>query len=165
MWRRNTLNLIFSRLYCEDLYRNPESTMQILHVHKWWSKATKSHNRATIHRPAPWSDFDLSLIFSTISKNMKERKVLKGCQLQVCMIQVIPLLLHIVKFFQTTQLKSVCIWKDVESFLECTALTGKNVTNVALEGCDLQPHVGQQAILHIEIDGSALLYMVGFGQQ
>ena len=45
----------------------------------------------------------------------------------------------------------------------CTALEGKNVTNTPLQGCDLTPHVGKQATLRILVDGSALLYMVGFG--
>ena len=48
--------------------------------------------------------------------------------------------------------------------LACTALTGKNVTNTALEGCELGTHVGKQATVHIMVDGSALLYMLGFGK-
>jgi hypothetical protein len=46
--------------------------------------------------------------------------------------------------------------------LPCAALTGRNVTNAALSGCDLQAYVGKQVTLHIAIDGSALLYMLGF---
>ena len=46
--------------------------------------------------------------------------------------------------------------------LHCTSLTGQNVTNYALPGCDLREHVGKQATLHVAVDGSALLYMVGF---
>ena len=48
--------------------------------------------------------------------------------------------------------------------IACTALTLRNVTNTALGGCDLAAHVGKMATLHIGVDGSALLYMVGFGK-
>jgi hypothetical protein len=51
----------------------------------------------------------------------------------------------------------------VGTALHCTALTGKNVTNAALGGCDLSAYVGKEAVLRISMDGSALLYMVGFG--
>ena len=47
--------------------------------------------------------------------------------------------------------------------LDCKELTQVNVTEVALEGCDLAAHVGKEATLQIVIDGSALLYMIGFG--
>ena len=43
------------------------------------------------------------------------------------------------------------------------ALTGRNVTDTALEGCDLTALVGTEATLSVMIDGSALLYMIGFG--
>ena len=46
--------------------------------------------------------------------------------------------------------------------LDCTALEKANVTNAAMDGCDLSAHVGKNATLQITIDGSALLYMVGF---
>ena len=48
----------------------------------------------------------------------------------------------------------------------CSALVGKNVTNAPLEGCDnLSAFVGKEAVLHIAVDGSALLYMIGFGSK
>jgi hypothetical protein len=46
--------------------------------------------------------------------------------------------------------------------LHCQSLVGRNVTNYALAGCALGDHVGQTATLHVAVDGSALLYMVGF---
>lgn len=46
--------------------------------------------------------------------------------------------------------------------IPCGTLTGKNVTNAALLGCDLTAHIGKQAIFNIAIDGCALLYMFGF---
>jgi len=46
--------------------------------------------------------------------------------------------------------------------LVCSPLVGLNVTNTAMKGCDLTSVVGKQAILEISIDGSALLYMIGF---
>jgi hypothetical protein len=44
----------------------------------------------------------------------------------------------------------------------CTPLQKANVTNTGLGGCDLSSLVGKEAVLLINIDGSALLYMVGF---
>lgn len=52
---------------------------------------------------------------------------------------------------------------DEAKHVVCTALVGKNVTNTAMAGCDLTAHVGKKATVHIGIDGSALLYMLGFG--
>jgi hypothetical protein len=49
-----------------------------------------------------------------------------------------------------------------DKMLTCQPLSKKNVTNAALDDCDLSSYVGDQATLHIGIDGSALLYMVGF---
>ena len=46
--------------------------------------------------------------------------------------------------------------------IPCDRMVGENVTNTALKGCDLHGVIGKQATLTIEIDGSALLYMIGF---
>ena len=46
----------------------------------------------------------------------------------------------------------------------CSPLVAANVTNAAMEGCDLSAFVGKKVSLEISIDGSALLYMVGFSQ-
>ena len=46
--------------------------------------------------------------------------------------------------------------------LNCQSLVGQNVTNYALQGCALDSHVGKVATIHIAVDGSALMYMVGF---
>merc|ERR1712192_255976 len=51
---------------------------------------------------------------------------------------------------------------DVFEVLHCKTLTGKNVTNAMLDGCDLSHMVGQSVRLHIAVDGGALLYTVGF---
>lgn len=48
--------------------------------------------------------------------------------------------------------------------LDCKELMQVNVTEVAMEGCDLTAHVGKEATLQIVVDGAALLYMIGFGK-
>ena len=46
--------------------------------------------------------------------------------------------------------------------LSCTPLEKMNVTNAAMKGCDLSAHVGKEATFQIAVDGSAMLYMLGF---
>ena len=44
----------------------------------------------------------------------------------------------------------------------CSALVGENVTRKAMGACDFTEHVGKEGLIHIGVDGSALLYMIGF---
>jgi hypothetical protein len=48
--------------------------------------------------------------------------------------------------------------------LECVALSGRNVTDEALDGCDLDGLVGQMATLELQLEDAAL-YIVGFGSR
>lgn len=49
------------------------------------------------------------------------------------------------------------------SVVVCSALEKANVTNAAMNGCDLSPYLGQNATVQITLDGAAMLYMLGFG--
>jgi len=42
-------------------------------------------------------------------------------------------------------------------------ITGKNVTESAVAGCDLAALVGKRAVFYLDITGGAMLYTIGFG--
>ena len=44
----------------------------------------------------------------------------------------------------------------------CQPLSGRNVTNEPLQGCDLRPLLGQNATLEVQLTGAAMLYTIGF---
>jgi hypothetical protein len=46
--------------------------------------------------------------------------------------------------------------------LQCDVLTGHNVTDMALDGCDFSHLIGQEVVLTLRVSGGALLYTVGF---
>ena len=44
----------------------------------------------------------------------------------------------------------------------CDALSGRNVTDMVLDGCDLNGAMGKLVTLQLRVAGGASLYMVGF---
>jgi hypothetical protein len=47
--------------------------------------------------------------------------------------------------------------------VNCAVVEGRNVTNEALDGCDLTHMLGQNATFTIKLDGGASIYTLGFG--
>ena len=47
----------------------------------------------------------------------------------------------------------------------CAPLSGRNVTDMPLAGCDFEPLVGSNVTLHVVIEGESLLYALHFGER